>query len=224
MSWFLTNFDKLIKIWSWFLTNVIIYRWLPCERPLCVGPLNFWEFGKFSRNFIWSCLYKSPCCVVTCNAAFVLFSPTLYSGKLARIWSCTAGFDVITYALVKKFFHCCAYLTFWRLWYFFCLMRPLSKVETRRNCSFATVWSMDLYQCRQFFRVCDCIKIWSWFLTNVIIYRWLPCERPLCVGPQNFWEFGKFSRNFNYPVCNTFELHWLSQNVSKVTNLHFPKY
>ena len=30
------------------------------------------------------------------------FSPTLYSGKLARIWSCTAGFDVITYALVKK--------------------------------------------------------------------------------------------------------------------------
>ena len=38
--------------------------------------------------------------------------PTLYSGKLARIWSCTAGFDVITYALVKKFFHCCAYPTF----------------------------------------------------------------------------------------------------------------
>ena len=38
-----------------------------------------------------------------------------YSGKLARIWSCTASFDVITYALVKKFFHCCAYLTFWRL-------------------------------------------------------------------------------------------------------------
>ena len=44
-------------------------------------------------------VYKSPCCVVTCNAAFVLFSPTLYSGKLACIWSCTAGFDVITYAL-----------------------------------------------------------------------------------------------------------------------------
>ena len=40
--------------------------------------------------------------MVTCNAAFVLFGPTLYSGKLARIWSCTAGFDVITYALVKK--------------------------------------------------------------------------------------------------------------------------
>ena len=103
MSWFLTNFDKLIKIWCWFLTNVIIYCWLPCEQPLCVGPLNFWEFGKFSRNFIWSCLYKSPRCVVTCNAAFVLFSPTLYSGKLARIWSCTAGLDVITYALVKNF-------------------------------------------------------------------------------------------------------------------------
>ena len=81
-----------------------IYRWLPCERPLCVGPLNFWEFGKFSRNFIWSCFYKSPCCVVICNAAFVLFSPTLYSGKLAHIWSSTAGFDVITYALVKKIF------------------------------------------------------------------------------------------------------------------------
>ena len=42
--------------------------------------------------------------MVTCNAAFVLFSPTLYSGKLARIWSCAAGFDVITYALVKKNF------------------------------------------------------------------------------------------------------------------------
>ena len=40
--------------------------------------------------------------MVTCNAAFVLFGPTLYSSKLARIWSCTAGFDVITYALVKK--------------------------------------------------------------------------------------------------------------------------
>ena len=104
----------------WFFTNLIIYRWLPCGRPLCVGPLNFWEFGKFSRNFIWSCLYKSPCCMVTCKAAFVLFSPTLYSGKLARIWSCTAGFDVITYALVKEFFHCCACLTFWRLsWFFF---------------------------------------------------------------------------------------------------------
>ena len=47
---------------------------------------------------------------------FVLFGRSLYSGKLARIWSCTAGFDVITYALVKKkCFHCCAYLTFWRL-------------------------------------------------------------------------------------------------------------
>ena len=52
------------------------------------------------------------------------------------------GFDVITYALVKKkktFFHCCAYLIIWRLIVFFCLMRPLSKVETRRNSSFATV-------------------------------------------------------------------------------------
>ena len=42
--------------------------------------------------------------MVTCNAAFVLFIPTLCSGKLARVWSCTAGFDVITYALVKKIF------------------------------------------------------------------------------------------------------------------------
>ena len=32
------------------------------------------------------------------------FSPTLYSSKLARIWSCTAGFDVITYAFVKTIF------------------------------------------------------------------------------------------------------------------------
>ena len=83
--------------------NLIIYCWPPCERPLCVGPLNFWEFGKFSWNFIWSCLYISPCCVVTCNAASVLFSPTLYSGKLACILSCSAGFDVITYAFVKNF-------------------------------------------------------------------------------------------------------------------------
>ena len=86
---------------------------------------------------------------------------------------------------------------------FFYLMRSLSKVETRRNSSFATVWSMDLYQCRQFFRVCDCIKIWSWFLTNLIIYRWLPCERPLCVGPLNFWEFGTFSRNFIWSCLYT---------------------
>ena len=33
---------------------------------------------------------------------YKMFNPlVLYSGKLARIWSCTAGFDVITCALVN---------------------------------------------------------------------------------------------------------------------------
>ena len=86
-----------------------------------------------------------PCSIVLkcSNAAFVLFSPTLYSGKIARVWSCTAGFDVITYVLVKKIFPLLCLPDFLETFtvvflFFFCLMRPLSKVETRRNSSFAT--------------------------------------------------------------------------------------
>ena len=61
-------------------------------------------FSSFSHHFliIFSSFGLISLQVSTLQCCICAFSPTLYPGKLARIWSCTAGFDVITYALVKK--------------------------------------------------------------------------------------------------------------------------
>ena len=145
-----------------------------------------WELAKFSKVLEtytkWSLTRQSTINYQACQKSAPYFTAITNTKKLSTLvkihkshshkWAIATRFDLAQGSHQAK------------------------KKKTRRNSAFVTVWSMDLYQCRQFFRVCDCSKIWSWFLTSLIIYRWLPCERPLCVGPLNFWEFGKFSRNF----------------------------
>ena len=43
----------------------------------------------------------------------------------------------------------------------------------------------------------------------------------LGASPPDPKVFGRWGPRLQTPVCDTFELHWFSQNVSKVTYLHF---
>ena len=64
---------------------------------------------------------------------------------------------------------------------------------------------------------CDSMALKCFFFPKN--YKKLPNSRGLCL--QTLKASGRWGPRPQTPVCDTFELHWLSQNVSKVTYLHF---